>query len=568
MPPPSTSSLQRILNIGHAEAHPEYAGIVSKLNSDVPLGEAVFYDRSCYLRHFAMAALGGGWMTDYDTIPLNMDAEVFGREFPNEGQFTTYEGHVPSLIVGSGEEWERVSQALLREGVDAGSNEDVGFVREGKPRLFSDMYALGELVKKDEVIVNEPHSVFQAHDAERTMATEIMAWDLEIMAEYLNRGTSLQQHCEETKYIMALHFSHSATTSFGYLPDDRPILIAAFLDRWSRLCGGPAFHFDGNDNAKDDADSGALPEGPAEAQGIAADANTESANTSTEATPTNAISDALYETDGTMAISRVNKLLYVHIPKTGGSSLEESALFQDAWAHHQIGGHRPIDFMTQDAEERQLTDFVKVAHIRHPCDRFVSAFAYLTSDKCNPGDKEWAKKYIKGMSIDDFVLQLEKNPELLQWAHFTPMWRWVFMPEGTFGIDVAMCQETWDQSLDRLSNGFNLPVPNELYSTHALQNKHSKCEDLLPKTKAAIERIYQMDYCIFGYDTLPQPICPHLEVAPEEFTERYSTCTTPKLADKSSAATSRRRNLAVTRQRQLYQDLTPTKSMSLSEHTI
>ena len=241
---PSLSHQQRILNIGHAEAHPDYTDIVAKLNHDVPLGEAVFYDRSCYLRHFAMAALGGGWMTDYDTIPLNMDAEVFGREFPNEGQFTTYEGHVPSLIVGSGEEWERVSQALLREGVDAGSNEDVGFVREGKPRLFSDMYALGELVKKDEVIVNEPHSVFQAHDAERTMATEIMAWDLDVMAEYLDRGTALQQHCEETKYIMALHFSHAATASFGYLPNDRPILIAAFLDRWSKLCGGSTLHFD------------------------------------------------------------------------------------------------------------------------------------------------------------------------------------------------------------------------------------------------------------------------------------------------------------------------------------
>jgi hypothetical protein len=42
---------------------------------------------------------------------------------------------------------------------------------------------------------------------------------------------------------MALHFSHSAVSKFGYGPDDRPILIAAFLDRWSKMCGGPDFHF-------------------------------------------------------------------------------------------------------------------------------------------------------------------------------------------------------------------------------------------------------------------------------------------------------------------------------------
>ena len=174
------------------------------------------------------------------------------------------------------------------------------------------------------------------------------------------------------------------------------------------------------------------------------------------------------------------------------------------------------------------------------------------------------------MSIDEFVLELEKNPELLQKNHFTPMWRWVFMPEGTFGIDVAMCQETWDESLDRLANGFNVPVPNELHSSHKLKNQHSKCEDLQPATKAAIERIYQIDYCIFGYDSLPQPICPHLDVAPEEFTERYGICTTPKLEGESDAAasTSRRRNLARFKQHQLYLDLTPTESMSLSEQTI
>ena len=187
-------------------------------------------------------------MTDYDTIPLNMNAAVYGKELPNDGQFTSYEVQVPSLIVGNSDEWDRVSRALLKEGVDAGMNEDVGYIKEGQPRLFSDMYALGALVEKGEVIVNNPHSVFQAHESSRTMAVEIMGWDLGVMAQnlmakHLGRATALQQHCQETKYIMALHFSHSAVGKFGYGPDDRPILIAAFLDRWSKLCGGPDFHF-------------------------------------------------------------------------------------------------------------------------------------------------------------------------------------------------------------------------------------------------------------------------------------------------------------------------------------
>ena len=51
------SHLQRILSIKDAEAHPEYADVVAKLDNDVPLGDFVFYNKSCFLRHFAMAAL-------------------------------------------------------------------------------------------------------------------------------------------------------------------------------------------------------------------------------------------------------------------------------------------------------------------------------------------------------------------------------------------------------------------------------------------------------------------------------------------------------------------------------
>ena len=124
---PTIFFMQRVLSIKDAEAHPEYTDIDAKLK-DVPLDLASEYNRACYLRHFAMAALGGGWMSDYDTIPVNMNAKVFKKDLPNDGRFTTYEGHVPSLIVGSASEWDRVSKALLREGIASKNNMDLGVV--------------------------------------------------------------------------------------------------------------------------------------------------------------------------------------------------------------------------------------------------------------------------------------------------------------------------------------------------------------------------------------------------------------------------------------------------------
>ena len=232
--------VQRILSIKDAESHPEFADIDAKLK-EVPLDLSPEYNRACYLRHFAMAALGGGWMSDYDTIPVNMNAKVFEKDLPNDGKFTTYEGHIPSLIVGSGGEWDRVSKALLREGIASKNNLALGFSKDGL-HLFSDMYAFEALVNKKEVIAEEPHSVYLAHHPSkgiRTKVMEVLGWDF-------RANPSLQKQCDDTDDILALHFSHSSTQDLGYLTKERPILIAAFLDRWSKLCRGPSFHFDDN----------------------------------------------------------------------------------------------------------------------------------------------------------------------------------------------------------------------------------------------------------------------------------------------------------------------------------
>ena len=65
----------RILTLADARRHPLYNQVQADLNqmaSTGLLGTNVEYDRLCYLRYLAMAASGGGWMTDYDVLPLVM----------------------------------------------------------------------------------------------------------------------------------------------------------------------------------------------------------------------------------------------------------------------------------------------------------------------------------------------------------------------------------------------------------------------------------------------------------------------------------------------------------------
>ena len=48
-------------------------------------------------------------------------------------------------------------------------------------------------------------------------------------------------------------------------------------------------------------------------------------------------------------LSRKNKAIFVHVPKTGGSTIEDSRLFEDAQKFHNTKGHSEAEVLTLDA---------------------------------------------------------------------------------------------------------------------------------------------------------------------------------------------------------------------------
>lgn len=180
--------------------------------------------------------------------------------------------------------------------------------------------------------------------------------------------------------------------------------------------------------------------------------------------------------------------------------------------------------MLVDAQARGISDFHRISHIRHPCSRFISAFSYLKSDKCNTGDRAWAESHIGNLTIEDFATKILDNDDLLDEAHFKPLYQWVFIPGGVFGLNAVFCQETWNASAEELSALLRMPSLADLYSSHALENPHQSCSQLDGRTRSIIEKVYEMDYCIFGYEKMPSNSCPQSKLTPFQFTARYSLC--------------------------------------------
>jgi len=142
----------RILNIHHAKQHPNYTWAATQLDN-IPMWNDKkgrgpdHYNRLCFLRHFAMPVVGGGWLSDYDTVPFDMDGKTYGGTsqnpiYPNDGYFTSYQDFTPTMIVGNKTEWDRFALGLIFEGL------------ETKREQFSDMLAQRALQKKKKFISN------------------------------------------------------------------------------------------------------------------------------------------------------------------------------------------------------------------------------------------------------------------------------------------------------------------------------------------------------------------------------------------------------------------------------
>lgn len=214
----------------------------------------------------------------------------------------------------------------------------------------------------------------------------------------------------------------------------------------------------------------------------------------------------LYTQDQRLHIARNHKFTYVHIPKTGGTTVEDSSLFD----HKRHLGMAPRSHHTVRAlSNASKTDgFLVATHIRNPCDRFMSAFLYLRYDQRSEGWRQRCQDF--GMygvdSTEQFVSWLDKSQswDALKSAfpHFAPLTHWLVHQDGSFGADVVMCQEEWEEGVERLVDSLNLNfMPQNLLFKKRKNGAHTKsCSDLEPAVVDRIQDEFAMDACLFGYD--------------------------------------------------------------------
>ena len=219
----------RVLTFDDAKRHPDFEAYDKALDS-IPLGANAYYNRLCYLRWLAMAATPhGGYMSDYDVVPLFAPPKSHYLAGADEGKFAAYEGGVPSLLSGTKSEWKRMAQLLLSTAQD-------NHKKDPNQRLLSDMWILQELMYPREEHYTLLQEVLPGENAMdmRNFAPK----DCRFLRSDGNRRVG---------GFKAVHFSHNAihtakgtslregeSKSFS----ERSKIIRSWYKDWSKKCEG------------------------------------------------------------------------------------------------------------------------------------------------------------------------------------------------------------------------------------------------------------------------------------------------------------------------------------------
>lgn len=165
------------------------------------------------MRWLAMANRGGGWMSDYDVLPLH-DFREEGFYLPNDGVLTVHNRQCPSLVSGAKSEWERVAKRIIEYAAEH--------------HIDTDQKVLAALSRQ------KPY---------------LFLMDLSVTQHMLNTTRWDRHECGAiTPHSMrAVHFAHAPIKRAireGKLPynvtvQHRPEIVANWMQMWLEKCGEP-----------------------------------------------------------------------------------------------------------------------------------------------------------------------------------------------------------------------------------------------------------------------------------------------------------------------------------------
>ena len=186
------------------------------------------------------------------------------------------------------------------------------------------------------------------------------------------------------------------------------------------------------------------------------------------------------------------KIIFVHIPKTGGTTIESSMGLMKWDVGYGVVGNRAIQHSFWDYYYNKFPNkfhmYDKFAICRNPYDRFVSEYYWCQI----PGMGHRSKQ-----TIDQFIEACEKIVQKKQfWRskqhdHFIPQHMFVYNDQDELMVNHVFRFEDWAEITHYLMR-YNVEINKQ--NTHRTKRLYLTLDQ-----KERVYKMYQKDFELFGY---------------------------------------------------------------------
>lgn len=188
-------------------------------------------------------------------------------------------------------------------------------------------------------------------------------------------------------------------------------------------------------------------------------------------------------------------VVFVHVPKTGGTSVARALYGTDG------GGHRTVRDYRAELGDAFVDRAFVFAVVRDPVERLASAFRYLQAGGGNRLDAAFRDRVLGPYdTLDAFVRGWLSAETVREQVHFRPQAEFVAGPGGAVDVDVVARHERLaeDYAAVRRRTGRGGPLPH-LNRTAVAGAPPRPAPALSAEARARVRDLYRADFDLFGY---------------------------------------------------------------------
>ena len=190
-------------------------------------------------------------------------------------------------------------------------------------------------------------------------------------------------------------------------------------------------------------------------------------------------------------VNHKHKFLYLHLPKTGGTSINK--FFNDRFNDNEFDFGHP--YLSDYGNK--ISHYFKFTIVRNPYDRLVSAFFYMSKYSKFQSDINFRKHWkLKDDTFESFVIQ--KLPKIVDDPKIRPRH---FKPQvdfGTAGLNYVGSFNTIQKDIDYVCDELNIKRRN---LPHANKSNHKEYQKYY--TKELLDIVHNLYFEDFNnYDHL------------------------------------------------------------------